>query len=141
MGPDAGGYGSSGPVTVPPVIPSDVISPEDIRSAPPVFPVGNAIAEIQDTRSSDIPSDNALVPEGIPTPPVAPVAGANDSQWTVGSIPWTLEQAGFNTLNDLLILAELDEVYDKEGSKRRLDFLFLSITNVYSNLRVKISIV
>jgi len=25
------------------------------------------------------------------------------------------EQAGFNTLNDLLILAELDEVYDKEG--------------------------
>jgi len=95
-------------------VPGDAISPEDIRSAAPVYPVDNAIApppSVGDNAIAPPPSvgDNALVPGA------GSVAAVNDSQWTVGSIPWTLEEAGFNTLNDLLILAEFDEVYDKEG--------------------------
>ena len=39
------------------------------------------------------------------------------SQWSQGSIPWTLEKLGLNTLNDLLVLSGLDEMFDKEGEK------------------------
>lgn len=56
------------------------------------------------------------LPLPVPTPDGAkgPKKEA-ESQWTQGSIPWTLEKAGINTFNDLLILASEDETFDKQG--------------------------
>ena len=68
------------------------------------------------------------VPGALPAPGALPVPSAPSSstdggkkeeasQWTEGSIPWKLEQLGLNTLNDLLVLSGLDEMFDKEGEK------------------------
>ena len=101
---NTGSYTASGPVTVPPVF-------EEATTAPPV----DAVAELTE---NDI---RAVAPLPVPAAPAAPVpaeGGAKapeKSQWTEGSIPSVLEKMGLNTLNDLLILAELDETLDKGG--------------------------
>ena len=65
---------------------------------------------------------NAISLGAVPPPSVIPPSSSSSSangssQWSEGSIPWTLEKLGLNTLNDLLVLAGLDETFDKEGKK------------------------
>lgn len=84
-----GGYAPAEPVTIPP-------TSDEFASA-----------------STDSPVD-----QDIQTNTIATAPGSNkteESQWTQGSIPWTLEKLGQNTLNDLLVLSGLDETFDKEG--------------------------
>lgn len=85
----AGGYAPAEPVTIPP-------SAEEIVST-----------------DSPVPEQAAQANTVAKTP-----TKAEESQWTQGSIPWTLEKLGQNTLNDLLVLSGLDETFDKEGECR-----------------------
>lgn len=105
----SGGYANSEPVTVPPIV-------EESASYSTYAPVAD-----QDIQTNSI----GALP--VPPPPGGAVATAvaavddgkkeEASQWSEGSIPWQLEKLGLNTLNDLLVLSGLDEMFDKEGEK------------------------
>lgn len=113
----SGGYANSEPVTVPPII-------EESASYSTYAPVAD-----QDIQTNSIGALPVPPPPGgaLPVPPplggavATAVAAVDDgkkeeaSQWSEGSIPWQLEKLGLNTLNDLLVLSGLDEMFDKEG--------------------------
>lgn len=92
-------YAQSEPVTIPPV--ADESS--SYSTAAPVQQVDQDI------------NTNAISSAPAPEAGSSSTTGTSGSQWTEGSIPWTLEKLGLNTLNDLLVLSGLDEQFDKEG--------------------------
>ncbi|XP_057371625.1 WW domain-binding protein 11-like isoform X1 [Daphnia carinata] len=103
----SGSYANSEPVTVPPIV-------EESASYSTHAPVADQDIQTNSIGALPVPPP----PGGVATTAVAAVDDGKKeeaSQWSEGSIPWQLEKLGLNTLNDLLVLSGLDEMFDKEG--------------------------
>lgn len=105
-------YATSSPFEATEVAPEAQIS----ESAPTGGYAPDEPVTVPPTSDESASTDSPVPEQDVQTNTIAKTpTKSEESQWSQGSIPWTLEKLGLNTLNDLLVVAGLDETFDKEG--------------------------